>query len=533
MSGKKKDFESGLKRAAEAYVNDSFAGDPGDPVGGSLEARAAALLAEKGGSPRRKEYHRMKTARKRKWTAVVAAAALVAVLGAAVAAGPVFRNFLNTRTAQESAEQLTEVPEGWIGVYTAEDLDAVREDLCADYILMNDIVFSPEDFGESGVFAGGWRPIGDEREPFRGTFNGNGHVIRGLVISAEKAFPAEKTVGYAGLFGYCRLEVSTDYREDLDPETAAANGYRFFEEISADSVHMENVYVRERHSGYIKNLGLRDCRIRAVYGPDSLGDRLFVGSVAGYSEYVLNCFAENVTVEAEVTAPMREVTGLSPIAGAYTDMTHFGLFVGGLTGGCYLMDNCRTDASVTVRADDADVPVWHIGGLTGMTVTCITSYFDGSVDAGTLPDDGMFYIIRNDVPHIMTETVFEEIESRLREILENKANMFCSFYCKREVGLPDAWRAVARDLIAEDPDGIAFYVCDPGLKPREYAELSSLIAEAFPDGGFETYCRENGVKYGCYYVYDLRDNPAPDFEGFDPAIWDMTPGKAPVLKIFG
>ena len=72
-----------------------------------------------------------------------------------------------------------------------------------------------------------------------------------------------------------------------------------------------------------------------------------------------------------------------------------------------------------------------------------------------------------------------------------------------------------------------------GLTPREYAELSNLIGEAFPDGGFEAYCRDNGVKYGCYYVYDLRSDPDPTFEGFDPDLWNVTPGGLPTLKIFG
>ncbi|MBO6052188.1 MAG: hypothetical protein J6Q17_00485, partial [Clostridia bacterium] len=187
-----------------------------------------------------------------------------------------------------------------------------------------------------------------------------------------------------------------------------------------------------------------------------------------------------------------------------------------------------------VRADDTDVPSWHIGGLAGLTVTGITSYFDGTVDAGTLPDDAMFYVIKNDVPQILTETVYREIRDRLAQIDEKKSTKFASFYVRKPFGLTGAWRPVVQDLLARDAEELdAVYVCDPDMKPREYAELSGLIGEAFPDGGFEAYCRENGIKYGCYYVYDLRDDPAPTFEGFDSAIWNVTPGERPVLKIFG
>nr|MCR5681718.1 hypothetical protein [Clostridiales bacterium] len=257
-------------------------------------------------------------------------------------------------------------------------------------------------------------------------------------------------------------------------------------------------------------------------------------SVAGYSKYIINCYAKNVTVEASVTAPMKEQSGYSPISGSYVDRTYYSLSVGGIAGGCYVMDCCWSDADVIVRADDTDVPSWHIGGLAGLTVTGITSYFDGTVDAGTLPDDGMFYVIKNDVPQILTETVYREIRDRLAQIDEKKSTKFAAFYVRKPFGLTGAWRPVVQDLLARDAEELdAVYVCDPDMKPREYAELSGLIGEAFPDGGFEAYCRENGIKYGCYYVYDLRTEPDAHFEGFDSAIWNVTPGERPTLKIFG
>lgn len=67
-------------------------------------------------------------------------------------------------------EQQTEVPEEYIGIYTAEDLDNVRNDLNANYILMNDIDLSEYE---------NWKPISD----FRGIFDGNGFTISNLVIN--------------------------------------------------------------------------------------------------------------------------------------------------------------------------------------------------------------------------------------------------------------------------------------------------------------------------------------------------------------
>jgi hypothetical protein len=71
-------------------------------------------------------------------------------------------------------EQKTEVPEGYIGIYTAEDLDNVRNDLTANYILMNDIDLSAYE---------NWEPIGKLStfayyDTFSGVFDGNGHSIQ-------------------------------------------------------------------------------------------------------------------------------------------------------------------------------------------------------------------------------------------------------------------------------------------------------------------------------------------------------------------
>ena len=80
-----------------------------------------------------------------------------------------------------------------IKIYTAEDLDNVRNDLSSSYVLMNDI--------DLADFSGGqWVPIGDnstgnDSSRFTGSFDGQGHVIRNLTITGD-------TLQYAGLFGY-------------------------------------------------------------------------------------------------------------------------------------------------------------------------------------------------------------------------------------------------------------------------------------------------------------------------------------------
>jgi len=81
------------------------------------------------------------------------------------------------------------VPDGWIPIRTAAELDAVRDSLSGNYILMNDISLSDYSAGA------GWAPIGDDTAPFTGEFDGDGHKVTGLTINR----PGEN---YVGLFGY-------------------------------------------------------------------------------------------------------------------------------------------------------------------------------------------------------------------------------------------------------------------------------------------------------------------------------------------
>lgn len=93
-------------------------------------------------------------------------------------------------------------------ISTPEQLDAVRNNLTANYILINDI-----DLSEWGD----WKPIGRENDesPFQGTFNGNKHTIENInmgILSAQYS-------SYAGLFSY--IENATI--KDLNLENIVIN----------------------------------------------------------------------------------------------------------------------------------------------------------------------------------------------------------------------------------------------------------------------------------------------------------------------
>lgn len=89
-----------------------------------------------------------------------------------------------------------EVGDGCIEIRTLADLDSVRSDLTANYILVNDIDASDSETMNGGA---GLEPIGGPSDQFTGSFDGRNHTITGLHID----YPSLDGVG---LFGY----VNTD-----------------------------------------------------------------------------------------------------------------------------------------------------------------------------------------------------------------------------------------------------------------------------------------------------------------------------------
>jgi hypothetical protein len=79
------------------------------------------------------------------------------------------------------------------------DLHAVRNDLTASYILMNDLDSATAGYMElasdTANGGGGWEPIGTPDDGFIGTFNGQGYEIRDLFINRPDQ-------DYVGLFAH-------------------------------------------------------------------------------------------------------------------------------------------------------------------------------------------------------------------------------------------------------------------------------------------------------------------------------------------
>lgn len=266
---------------------------------------------------------------------------------------------------------LTEVPEGYISISTKSDLDAIRNDLSGNYILMNDIEFSDNDFDENGQFyneGNGWRPIGNSNMPFTGVFDGNGYRVIGYQIHLEFEFE------YVGLWGCVSGSI----------ENLLVSG------IIDVSVSSSNVYVGGI-CGYLSGT-IQNCQNNVnVYSSETVSSSTYeaskvnIGGIAGCSVGSINYCSNHGAIS------------VSPHPIDYSEL--YG-YVGGVVG--YNdkgnLSNSENVGNVevkdTVRKGTEKRSVYYLGGLsaysTGKVVACNNS---GSI-ATSNPANSVTYSYR-------------------------------------------------------------------------------------------------------------------------------------------
>ena len=496
-----------------------------------------------------------------------AAAAMVCAMGvcAAVPAVREYINMLFLRT--DSVTRLTEVPEGWIGVYTAEDLEAVRENLGGSYILMNDIVIPEEFYEPGGIYEDGFVPIGNEAEPytltllddngveyyryvqgdrFTGSFNGNGYTISNVHIDTEGEW------SYVGLFGQVETCYFLTDRREWE-----------YDEDGVPVLDSEYGYDVETMGGIIKNLGVVNSSVRIDVSGMAYNKPMYVGMLAGKGDFFAGCYTDNVTIEYTGTDSYYHPNTSAEDKDAYEKkyenaVTTDRICIGGVAGEAVLIDSCWSGADIVIDAPEPPENKLYAAGVCGFSTSCVTSYFCGSIESPAA-DWEVSYSVQNDPPVFLTDAVMREILFRL---LDNgfgntldraefdgmsssemmrfasekgsdetwNANKFAAFYATCQYGRVQEF--MTYDMSLEE-EGEYPWLLDPDLKARERMELSKLLATVFEGEEFIEFCQENGVKYGAYDNYDLRREPDCTFEGFDfDYIWKWGEDGLPKLRLF-
>ena len=444
----------------------------------------------------------------------------VMVLGVAAATtAPLIRKILNDKRVTENTQQLTVVPEGYVGIYTKEDLLAIGkrggpDGVPTKFILMSDITFTDEDYAAGGICEGGIRPIeiimyatvgGKEviSSSSLSEFNGNGYVIRNL-----KLIPDEENQK-VGLFG----DVVT-----------------------------------------VINLGVENCEIKVI--KDSITNRrFFVGAISATASFVGACYVDGLEIDISYAWKESEVQGV-----------RYEILIGGICGQANLMDSCFVNNAeiglngVGVGESSKDTMTLSMGGVAGFSNACITSWFSGNIEnklEGKLSASDVGNIISNDLsddfPFLMDSETFDTVSQKVMNACGGKDafeyKKFCAYYLKKDMDAVHSEHGLEELMITLNQinnmtggkmdleNQRVWYIFDTMATFGEKGGIYEILLKAY-DGDKEAVkqlCEYAYLTYGETYCYTLdmsKPLSSADLEGFDfDMVWTFRDGK-PVQQVF-
>ncbi len=252
----------------------------------------------------------------------------------------------------EEVERLTEeeaIQQGYTVIKTADELQAMQNDLDGKYILMNDINLAGYDWDSIGTDS-------NSRNSFTGEFNGNGYKIKNLTINK----PNEN---YQGFFGYTYGAIISN-------------------------IGLENINITgSRDVGGLSGGGYTTSFINCyVTNGTIIGSKGETGGIIGDLQggNIQNCYSTANIVGGGETGGIIGIAEYLDIINSYStgNITNDGDYAGGLAGE---VDQCTVDncyATGNVNSTETD---YLIGGLIGEVWygTILNSYATGNVNGGT------------------------------------------------------------------------------------------------------------------------------------------------------
>ena len=232
--------------------------------------------------------------------------------------------FLILNLAAPAMAAETEPMEGYVEIYTVEDLKAMAEDPLGSYILMEDLDLAGVD----------WVPL-----DFQGTFNGNGKAILNLTLSQ----PGEETAlsydgnqknyvtKFVGLFGVLRNAVVEDLK---------------LLNVRCCITTEEPMFVGGI-AGYCQDSKILNCEVRGTMELRAGKGIYGLGGVAGYGSGAIEDSTVEVTLIMADTLP--EEKGEQFLGGVYA------------TGFIDSVGN-----TVQIEGFVSEYGYVHCGGITGM-----------------------------------------------------------------------------------------------------------------------------------------------------------------------
>ena len=271
-----------------------------------------------------------------------------------------------TPPRQENTQQQPsgDSPEGYTSIYTAQDLDNIRNNLSGNYILMNDIDLS--------TYAN-WIPIGDKDTPFSGMLDGNSYIIKNMTVNVTDT---EADV-YAGLFGY----INSATIQNTGMVNSKVNAKIIGDTYSAYAGGI---------AGYNSSSVIDNCYNTGDI--DATSGTAYVGGIVGYnysftynnsSTLIINCYNKGIVSAAGPTTKAGGIAGAnenSVIASSYNDGKinasgdeYSSAFVGGIVGSSSILviNDCYNVGEISATSGGC-----YVGGIVGHTSSKLQSCYN-------------------------------------------------------------------------------------------------------------------------------------------------------------
>jgi hypothetical protein len=503
-----------------------------------------------------------RTVKKRWLTAPMAVAmAMLLVIGVA-AAGGIILSQINARILTGNYAQLTEVPEGYVGIYTVEDLVKLNESLksydplpSSHYILMNDLTFTEEDYAKGGICEGGWsgavahmssfwhmqiyEPDVNDWEDQICFINGNGHVIR-------------------------NLKIHVDANEYLAPEVNR-NG-----QTRPHSALFVGLFTNlGRRYLQIINLGIEGCEINirgndipiANHFTNNQDEALYqvcVGAIAATAEYLGGCYVNGLTLNLDLD----NCYPTNPIGERYDqsieDRHIYG--IGSAVGYAQYVDACYAEnVEMNISVDSEPFSELYVGGIAGHAVTCLTSWSSCEINAsgsgfsGIVTDEIVPEIQSAMIPQIIPEEAFNELKTRLAAKYGEQSfeyQKLLAYFVRKDLSPAagdtqsnnnrfffERWNRILNKFSGkEDVNYDVLYLFDPTTTPKTTSDIVDQIVAAFEsEEAYRRFCAERNIMLGQLYCYRYGAEQTvteANAAGFDfETLWVIRDGR-PRLRIF-
>lgn len=244
-------------------------------------------------------------------------------------------------------------------ITTAEQMNNVRKNLSANYVLMNDIDLS----GYSN-----WEPIGTYETSFVGIFDGGNHVITGLTIS--EAYVDSDVVAYVGLFGRSGTAIFKNIK---------------VKDVSID-IHCEEAAL---YIGIISSISSSEqflnCEVQGKVTVTG-GHDIYAGGIVGDGSNIQSCISDIAfQLESSITYSSGyghiKCGGISGWGSNIVGCTNYGsitatskgaLWCGGICGDSSRnVSQCRNYGNIDGQSTDSDIYIvlsgrCVIGGIVGI-----------------------------------------------------------------------------------------------------------------------------------------------------------------------